>query len=170
MKSYCIAVKSKDGKFNIVFGNLESYAFYKRPAVKELMTFYIKDIFGKADENDQDCLQFEGYKIFSFKSVMIITDLEYPMRIAFEILKKISLQKDPVLSDYLKDPKEFDSISKVQNELDETKIILNVTLEKLLLRSDKLEDIVNKTTELSSQTKSFLATSRKMNKSCCTYL
>ena len=40
------------------------------------------------------------------------------------------------------DPKSADSIMKVQNELDETKQIVSETLEKILDRGQKLDDLV----------------------------
>lgn len=84
---------------------------------------------------------------------MIITDQEYPVRVVFSLLNKIldefttkvtrstwetkaedsrrtgkqSLVDYPLLGEYIvkyQDPKQADTIMKVQQELDETKIIL----------------------------------------------
>ena len=84
---------------------------------------------------------------------VIVTDAEYPIRVVFSLLNKIldefttkfradvweqkakdsrasgkqSLVDWPVLGDYIvkyQDPKQADTIMKVQQELDETKIIL----------------------------------------------
>ena len=51
------------------------------------------------------------------------------------------------------DPQTADSILKVQNELDETKQIVSETLEKILDRGQKLDDLVSRSNELSEQSK-----------------
>jgi synaptobrevin family protein YKT6 len=72
---------------------------------------------------------------------VVITDKEYPARVAFSLLNKIldefimrypvekwsSPVQYPELADYLKkyqDPKQADSMMKVQRDLDDTKVIL----------------------------------------------
>lgn len=44
---------------------------------------------------------------------------------------------------------------RVQQELDETKIVLHKTMESLLQRGEKLDDLVSKSDQLSSQSKVF---------------
>ena len=53
------------------------------------------------------------------------------------------------------DPQQADSIMKIQKELDETKITLHKTIESVLERNVKLDDLVNKSEGLSSQSKMF---------------
>jgi len=55
---------------------------------------------------------------------------------------------------------------KVQQELDETKVILHKTMDSLLQRGEKLDDLVTKSDMLSAQSKMFYKTSKKTN-SCC---
>ena len=53
----------------------------------------------------------------------------------------------PQLNDYLakyQDPRQADAIMKVQQELDETKIVLHKTIESVLERGEKLETLVDK--------------------------
>ena len=57
-------------------------------------------------------------------------------------------------------------MTKVQAELDETKIILHNTMESLLERGEKLDDLVSKSEVLGIQSKAFYKTARKQN-SCC---
>ncbi|XP_016085335.1 synaptobrevin homolog YKT6 [Sinocyclocheilus grahami] len=63
-------------------------------------------------------------------------------------------------------PREADAMTKVQAELDETKIILHNTMESLLERGEKLDDLVQKSEHLGNQSKAFYKTARKQN-SCC---
>ena len=64
------------------------------------------------------------------------------------------------------DPAQADPMMKVQNELDETKIILHSTIEAVLQRGEKLDDLVSKSEGLSMQSKTFYKTAKKTN-SCC---
>lgn len=64
----------------------------------------------------------------------------------------------PELKQYLakyQDPQQADSIMKIQKELDETKIVLHKTIESVLQRGEKIDDLVAKSDELSSQSKMF---------------
>jgi synaptobrevin homolog YKT6 len=92
----------------------------------------------------------------------------------------------PQLTTYLakyQNPKEADAMTKIQDELDETKIILvnknhqieaikvknkfqHNTIEAVLERGEKLDDLVSKSEGLSVQSKAFYKTARKTN-SCC---
>ncbi|KFM74279.1 Synaptobrevin-like protein YKT6, partial [Stegodyphus mimosarum] len=122
-------------------------------------------------------------------SAALISDHEYPHRVAHTLLNKILEQftskvppsawaGDPnsvafpglekFLSDY-QDPRSADSLTKIQDELDETKIILHNTLQAVLERGEKLDDLVVKSEQLSVQSKAFYKTARKTN-SCCSIL
>jgi synaptobrevin len=68
----------------------------------------------------------------------------------------------PELKEYLtkyQDPHQADSIMRIQKELDETKIVLHKTIESVLQRGEKLDDLVAKSDGLSSQSKMFYRTS-----------
>ncbi|XP_057686769.1 synaptobrevin homolog YKT6 isoform X2 [Corythoichthys intestinalis] len=118
---------------------------------------------------------------------VVIADAEYPQRVCFTLLDKVleefSRQVDSIdwpsgnpdtvnykaldihLAKY-QNPKEADAMTKVQAELDDTKIILHKTMESLLERGEKLDDLVAKSEHLGSQSKAFYKTARKQN-SCC---
>lgn len=73
------------------------------------------------------------------------------------------------LTQYLtkyQDPKQADTIMKVQKELDETKIVLHKTIESVLERGEKLDNLVERSNALSAQSKMFYKTAKKQN-SCC---
>jgi hypothetical protein len=64
----------------------------------------------------------------------------------------------PELKDYIvkyQDPQQADSIMKIQKELDETKIVLHKTIESVLQRGEKIDDLVAKSDGLSAQSKMF---------------
>lgn len=122
-------------------------------------------------------------------SCVIITDKEYPVRPAYTLINKIleeylslhpskewtgATQTNPALQyaqldSYLKkyqDPSQADSIMKVQQELDETKIVLHKTIESVLQRGEKLDSLVDKSEALSSSSRMFYKQAKKTN-SCC---
>jgi synaptobrevin family protein YKT6 len=112
---------------------------------------------------------------------MIITDAEYPKMVAHQLLSKVvdefvskyprsayaGVTNDniatksfpfPELKDYIKkyqDPQQADSIMKIQKELDETKIVLHKTIESVLERGEKIDNLVAKSDGLSAQSKMF---------------
>ncbi|CAG0908722.1 unnamed protein product [Darwinula stevensoni] len=120
---------------------------------------------------------------------VVISDDEYPQRVAHTLIMKVlddfATQVNPsmwptgdpttvnfpglevTLARY-QNPKEADAMSKIQSELDETKIILHNTLEAVLQRGEKLDDLVARSEGLSVQSKMFFKTARKTNQ-CCTY-
>ena len=55
---------------------------------------------------------------------------------------------------------------KIQRELDETKIVLHKTIESVLERGEKIDTLVEKSNDLSSQSRMFYTQAKKQN-SCC---
>jgi synaptobrevin homolog YKT6 len=106
---------------------------------------------------------------------VIISDHDYPALVAHQLLSKVVdefLAKYPrsafansnptlafpELKDYIvkyQDPQQADSIMKIQKELDETKIVLHKTIESVLQRGEKIDDLVAKSDGLSAQSKMF---------------
>jgi len=128
----------------------------------------------------------------SFKKLgcCIITDNEYPMRVGYEFIHKATDEIIAAYSDKIysitvdtslkmanieqlfvkyQQPKEVDSIMKLQQNIDETKGILLQTLDSLLIRGEKLEDLVAKSQDLSFHSKAFMKSSKDLNK-CCTII
>lgn len=121
---------------------------------------------------------------------VIIADHEYPQRVAHTLLSKVlddftlKIPKElwatstsessinfttlPALLTKYQDPREADALTKIQEDLDETKIILRNTIEAVLERGEKLDDLVVKSEVLSYQSKAFYKTAKKTN-SCCSF-
>lgn len=74
----------------------------------------------------------------------------------------------PIFVNKYQDPREADPLTKMQEDLDETKIILRNTIEQVLVRGEKLDDLVSQSEELSVQSKAFYKTAKKTN-SCCNF-
>ncbi|GAA5937105.1 palmitoyltransferase YKT6 [Sporobolomyces koalae] len=182
--------------------DLSSFSFYQRGAIGEFMNFFSRTVSERTPSGQRQSVQENSYTAHVYSrqsdnlSGVIITDQEYPVRVAFSLLNKILdefttkvprstwedkaqqgrnqggkqvLVEYPQLQEYVQkyqDPRQADSIMKVQQELDETKIILHKTIESVLERGEKLDSLVDKSAALSASSKSFYKTAKKQN-SCC---
>jgi len=75
----------------------------------------------------------------------------------------------PKLEMYLQkyqDPAAADKVSKIQKDLDETTQILHKTIDSVLERGVKLDNLVERSNDLSAQSKMFYKQAKKTN-SCC---
>ena len=70
-----------------------------------------------------------------------------------------------VLRDY-QDPTAVDKLAKVDKSLTETKEVLTKTIDAVLARGEKLDDLVDRSAELSASSKMFYKTAKSTN-SCC---
>ena len=64
------------------------------------------------------------------------------------------------------DPAAADRLTKIQRDLDDTKVVLHQTIESMLERGEKLENLVDKSTDLSMASQMFYKQAKKTN-SCC---
>lgn len=104
-----------------------------------------------------------------------MSDHEYPLLVAQSLLNKVLDEftakyprstwsnsnptlEFPDLTSYLakyQDPQQADNIMKIQKELDETKVILHKTIESVLERGEKIDDLVAKSQGLSDTSRMF---------------
>jgi len=108
----------------------------------------------------------EKYNIF----VISVTDKEYPERIAFEMMKLVSMEPskiETIFSTY-KDPKNADKILKTQIQLEETRLVMHKNIDQILQRGEKLEDLMARSSDLSASSILFYNKSKKLNQ-CCKY-
>eukprot|EP00887_Chlorella_sp_A99_P007460 scaffold2.g7460.t1 len=64
------------------------------------------------------------------------------------------------------DPAAADKLARIQRDLDETKVILHQTIESVLDRGEKLDQLVDKSADLSMASQMFYKQARRAN-SCC---
>uniref|UniRef100_A0A8C6MM07 YKT6 v-SNARE homolog n=1 Tax=Nothobranchius furzeri TaxID=105023 RepID=A0A8C6MM07_NOTFU len=187
MKLYSLSVHYKGStKANLLKAayDLSSFSFFQRSSVQEFMTFTSALIVERTSQGTRASVKEQEYLCHVYVrndnlGGVVIADTEYPQRVCFTLLEKVSktFSKWTVLvkrrhtpsSDHLfppQNPREADAMTKVQAELDETKIILHNTMESLLERGEKLDDLVAKSEHLGNQSKAFYKTARKQN-SCC---
>lgn len=175
--------------------DLQSFSFFQRSSVREFMLFTGKIICERSVAPSRSSVKEQEYMCHVYVRAdnlccMVVADGEYPQRVAHNLLtrtlddfsSKVPSSKWPSgdeasivyvgLEDALKkyqNPREADSMTRVQEELDETKVILHNTIQAVLERGEKLDDLVEKSDALSAQSKVFYTSARKMNK-CCTWV
>eukprot|EP00301_Raphidiophrys_heterophryoidea_P009923 c1493_g1_i1.p2 GENE.c1493_g1_i1~~c1493_g1_i1.p2 ORF type:complete len:120 (-),score=26.99 c1493_g1_i1:217-576(-) len=68
------------------------------------------------------------------------------------------------------DPHNADPLMKIMKDLDETKVILHKTIDSALERGQKLDELIDKSNDLSAMSKSFYKQSKDLNKCSCVIL
>ncbi|KAI8801314.1 Longin-like domain-containing protein [Cladochytrium replicatum] len=189
-------VDGSDAKARILAMNhdLSSFNFLQRGSVQEAMNFLAGTVVertapGNRAQVEQHTFVGHVYVRTDGLAGVAVTDFDYPRRTAHTVINKIldefsqrypspqqwrNLVPDtsfPELREYLgrfQDPHNADPFLRVQRELDETKIVLHKTMESLLQRGEKLDDLVARSEVLSGQSKMFYKTAKSTN-SCCYY-
>lgn len=174
--------------------DLSQFSFFERSSVSQFMTFFSETVSQRTPAGQRQSIEEGNYVGHTYTrleglSCVIITDKEYPVRPAYTLINKILeeyLLLHPAsewknvtatsaqftydkLDTYLvkyQDPSQADLIMKVQQELDETKIVLHKTIESVLQRGEKLDLLVDKSEALSSSLRMFYKQAKKTN-SCC---
>jgi len=175
-----------------VANDLASFGFFQRQSVKEMLTFLTKTFTKRTELGQRQSITHEGYVVHCYVRSdglggTVTTDLEYPARVAFVLLGemledftssvgdswKYATQPEsvafPKLEMYLQkyqDPAAADKVSKIQKDLDETTQILHKTIDSVLERGVKLDNLVERSNDLSAQSKMFYKQAKKTN-SCC---
>ena len=131
------------------------------------------------------CVEYQGKLCFAVVlaeglSAIAVCDKEYPSRVALSMLKDLAnevktgehasrwrsatvegsckiARLEALLRDY-QDPTKVDKIAKVDKSLTETKEVLTKTIDAVLARGEKLDDLVDRSAELSASSKMFYKT------------
>ncbi|KAL2912641.1 palmitoyltransferase [Polyrhizophydium stewartii] len=199
MKVFALAIvqTGSPAKLLAVEHELSSFSYFQRGSVQEAMNFFVQTVVERTSAGTRQTVQQDNYTGHVYArhdglASAIVTDAEYPPRVAFSILNRLldefvqkfpahkrsaispatTAQAYPELRDHLnksQDPQSADPFMRVQRELDETKIVLHKTMESLLQRGEKLDDLVARSDQLSAQSKMFYKTAKSTN-ACCTYM
>ncbi len=153
------------------FRTFKDLVFLIYVAVQEFMMFASKTIAERTLPGQRQSVKQENYMIHCYcernEVAVCISNQQYPSRVAFDLLVKVlaANEVEEVFKKYQK-PEQVDQLLTVQKELDETKVVLHDTINSVLERGQKLDDLVNKSEALSSTSKTFYKQAQKTN-SCC---
>ncbi|XP_071687103.1 VAMP-like protein YKT61 [Rutidosis leptorrhynchoides] len=174
--------------------DVSHFGYFQRSSVKEFIIFVGRTVAKRTPPSQRQSVQHEEYKVHSYNRnglcALGFMDDHYPVRSAFSLLNQVldeyqknfgdswkgvqadSSQPWPYLDEALtrfQDPAQADKLLKIQRELDETKIILHKTIDSVLERGEKLDSLVEKSSDLSMASQMFYKQAKKTNQ-CCTIL
>ncbi|XP_073132400.1 VAMP-like protein YKT61 [Henckelia pumila] len=174
--------------------DLSSFGFFQRPSVREFIVFVGRTVAKRTPPGQRQSVQHEEYMVHSYNRNGLVAlgfmDDHYPVRSAFSLLNQVldeylknfgeswktqqsdNAQSWPYLNESItkfQDPAEADKLLRIQRELDETKIILHKTIDSVLERGEKLDSLVEKSSDLSAASQMFYKQAKKTNQ-CCTIL
>jgi len=172
--------------------DLASFGYFQRQTVKEMLSFLSKTFTKRTTEGQRQSITHESYVVHCYVrsdglAGTVTTDLEYPSRVAYVLLTQLlddftntmgdswtSVDQPdsvsfPPIEEYLQkyqNPAEADKVTKIQKDLDETTQVLHKTIDSVLERGVKLDNLVERSDDLSRQSKMFYKQAKKTN-SCC---
>ncbi|KAG0451985.1 hypothetical protein HPP92_025918 [Vanilla planifolia] len=174
--------------------DVSHFGYFQRTAAKEFIVFVGRTVAKRTPPSQRQSVQHEEYKVHSYNRnglcAVAFMDDHYPVRSAFSLLNTVldeyqkefgeswknvqtdNTQQWPYLNEALakfQDPAEADKFLKIQRDLDETKIILHKTIDSVLARGEKLDSLVEKSSDLSAASQMFYKQAKKTNQ-CCTVL
>lgn len=177
--------------------SLQSFGYFQRGGIKEMVNFFGRTFVQQSEFNIRKSVNHQEYKCHVYVAGdglagVIFADEEYPPRVAFTLLSKMldefrelfpsgswrQATQDggcpfPKLDEYVEkyqDPHNADTLMKIMKDLDETKIILHKTIDSAIDRGQKLDELIDKSNDLSTMSKSFYKDTKDLNKCSCVLL
>jgi len=176
---------------------LSSFGFFQRGGAQEICLFVSREVVHRSEPGTPaQSVKHQEYMCHSRitpagLAVITVADDEYPSYVAFQLLKEslelftqqhketswkgatqdISLTVtglEDVLRRY-QDPAEADKLMKIKRDLDDTQKIVIRSMDQLLERGEKLDDLIDISNDLSFQSKAFAKRAEDLN-SCCVIL
>ena len=198
MKILSIHIFSLYNSKPIILSSAFSLAFvsiFQRGTLKDFLNFHSRLVIERVQKDTHAQVQLEKGICYAIANedkigVTLISDEEYPKRVAIDFLLKIhdnfktflaqqnvnlnSIEKDTDLKfDYIateieawQDPSKKDNIMKLQNELNDVHDIMRQNLNELLKKQENLESLMAKSQDLSLASVNFYKQAKKTN-SCC---
>ncbi|CAP68720.1 uncharacterized protein PODANS_7_6890 [Podospora anserina S mat+] len=171
---------------------LSEFSRFTRDEYGKFMTMISKTVAERTKPGQRQSVEEQDYVVHCYARsegvAGVVITKDYPHIAAHSVLSKLMDQflsevplstvqaaknngdvSFPALKDYLnnyQDANNASSIAKIQQELDETKIVLHKAIDSVLQRGEKLDDLVAKSSDLSAQSKMFYKSAKKQN-SCC---
>ena len=194
--SLIIGKKNKKNNTAVILSSvfyLEKLYFYQKKSTKELCNFISRQAILHSSNVGFSNVQHRGmYVVTLMKSsglsiCAVMNDDKYPIRVMHRLLNSVLndyLHDFPEIwknsyNDYsidwdkfnekiikLQDPREADRLYSIRCNLDETKELMYQNIESILARGEKIDDLVQRSSDLSKTSKHFYKTTKKFNKCC----
>lgn len=163
------------------------FSFFQRSTVRELLREFSRIIIKRTGLGQRQSIEHEQYMVHTYLrhnglGVSVITDAEYPSRVAHLLVQKtidefeiqhpnwMTMEYDNTTMDEeilkYQNPQEVDRISKIKRNIEETKDILHKSIETILENGTRLDELVERSNDLNAHSKLFYRNARRAN-SCC---
>lgn len=191
-----IILKQKQPKAVVLHATYElaQFGFFQRGSIQEVCLFVSRETANRSKPGQAQTVEHAGYNchcrvLASGLVVTAVTDLDYPPFAALSFLQKVTekfngavaesqwskcvtdtqFDVQPVVDTFkeFQDPAKADKITAIKKDLEETTEIVKKTVDQLLERGERLEDLIDRSDDLSMQTQMFAKKAEDMN-SCCT--
>lgn len=174
--------------------DVSHFGYFQRTSAREFIVFVARTIAKRTPSGQRQSVEQEEYMVHAYNRNglcgVAFVDAQYPMRSAFSVVNKVldeyeqafgsswqTVHSDKAeswspLNEALtryQDPTEADKLLKIQRDLDETKHILHRTIDSVLDRGEKLDSLVEKSSDLGAASQIFYKQAKKANQ-CCTIL
>eukprot|EP00753_Platysulcus_tardus_P018638 PLAT6989.1.p1 GENE.PLAT6989.1~~PLAT6989.1.p1 ORF type:complete len:202 (+),score=73.08 PLAT6989.1:82-687(+) len=173
--------------------DVSEFGFFERSGAREMLTFLARTFTKRTPPGTRQAIEHEGHMCHCYTrrsglSSIFVSDTDYPERVAFACLNNLmdafteryeeevwaaetrdrALEFPDVeasLKSY-QDPTEVDKIARIHKEIEDTKDVLHRTIDSVLERGERLDDLVERSDDLSKQSKMFYTTAKKHNRCC----
>lgn len=176
--------------------NLSDVGFMMKGTYKDTLKFVVRESMRGLQKNTRHTVEHQGTLCHIQRHSQTIAayafvDKEYPERIAFALLNKalqvfiertgetwkqarednnIAMPEIKKLFEDYQNPANVDKLTLANMKIEETKVILHQNIKQLLENQGNLDELVDKSKDLSAGAKQFYQTSKKMDKSCCSLI
>jgi len=175
--------------------DLSDVSIWKRSLFKENLVFGCRTVVSLTSNGARQSVNMQKVPFVAHTYVrvdglagVVITDEEYPDRVAYTLLHNILREFDTKCkgawvnqkSDANIEPKFMidelarfqdptsDALHRVQHQLDEVKDIMHKNIDQILANQGELEDLARKSRDLSATSREFYSKSNELN-SCCRF-
>ena len=180
MKLYALLIYNEDYKQIYSNYNLDDFFFAYRSKMKETIEIFAKEVIKNVKKNSYykitesaDDFDFTIYGSTFINYYIAITNNSYPQRVAFELLHTIqgtNMTQVSINTSFrtYQNPIEADKILQIKQEIDEAKLILLNSIDNLLDRGERMDQLLDKTEKLAEDSFLFRKKARDLN--CCIIL
>ena len=155
--------------------NLGFVNFFHRSSVQALLDEFALHAASKLQNPERKIYEHSDFQFLCYRygenACILITDLEYPSRVSFDLLNHAMHQDSSekyleYVVEQCQNPCTIDRLTKVQHQLDETLVIMHENVNRVLERGDSIDKLVEKSERLSQSSKMFYKVARKHNRCC----
>lgn len=153
--------------------NLKHFAYFSRSTILETLHFGTREVAERINVSRLSVTdkKLESHTIYARKRgdrvSILVADDEVPSPIAFDLLDRV-LDSTVTVEDVIAYDGKVTTLKDVKEELDNTLEIVQTNIEKLLEKQDMLDQLVEKSSDLSTMSRLFYKKSKQMN-SCCSH-